>query len=110
SHPVLAERYDWLSPAVLRFLKRIVDQADDAGKPVTVCGEMGGRPIAAMALVALGYRRLSITPAGIGPVKAMLRSLELKPLAADMRRWLKEGRDIRAELIRWADRYSVKLG
>ncbi len=110
SHPVLAERYDWLSPAVLRFLKRVVDQADDAGKPVTVCGEMGGRPIAAMALVALGYRRLSITPAGIGPVKAMLRSLELKPLAGEMRRWLKEGRDIRSELIRWADKHSVKLG
>ena len=109
SHPLLAERYDWLSPAVLRFLKRIVDAADDAEKPVTVCGEMGGRPLAALALIALGYRRLSITPSGIGPVKAMVRSLDLAPLSEAMRGWLAEGADIREKLTQWAERHSVKL-
>ncbi|MGB7404528.1 MAG: phosphoenolpyruvate--protein phosphotransferase [Pacificimonas sp.] len=109
AHPKLAERYDWLSPAVLRFLKRIVDACDDADKPVTVCGEMGGRPIAAMALIALGYRRLSITPAGIGPVKAMVRSLDLPPLAQAMQTWLTSGTDIREKLSRWADRENIIL-
>ncbi|MHB9880263.1 phosphoenolpyruvate--protein phosphotransferase [Pacificimonas sp. ICDLI1SI03] len=110
SNPALAERFDWLSPAVLRFMKRVVDAADDAAKPVTVCGEMGGRPVAAMALLALGYRRLSITPAGIGPVKAMVRSLDLEALSKAMDGWLRTGMPIRPKLRQWAERYSVKLG
>ena len=73
AHPKLAERYDWLSPAILRFLKRVIDQCDAHGVDVTVCGEMGGRPVEALALAALGLRRLSITPAAIGPVKAAIR-------------------------------------
>ena len=48
---------------------------DEAGAPVAVCGEMGGRPLEAMALIGLGIDRLSITPAAVGPVKAMIRSL-----------------------------------
>jgi phosphotransferase system enzyme I (PtsP) len=67
AHPKLAERYDWLSPAILRFLRRVVVPARAAGVPVTVCGEMGGRPLEAMALIGLGIERLSITPAAIGP-------------------------------------------
>ena len=109
SHPLLAERYDWLSVSVLRFLKRVVDAADAAGKPVTVCGEMGGRPLAAMALLAIGYRRLSITPAGIGPVKAMVRSLALEPLSVEMTGWLEAGRNVRAALEGWADMHGIAL-
>ncbi|MEO0500973.1 MAG: putative PEP-binding protein [Pseudomonadota bacterium] len=110
SHPELAERYDWLSPAVLRFLKRVIVAADAAGKPVTICGEMGGRPLAAMAMIALGVRRLSITPAGVGPVKAMIRTLDVAPLAAAMDGWLRDGGNIRTRLVDWAERHSVKLG
>ncbi|MBV7255600.1 phosphoenolpyruvate--protein phosphotransferase [Pacificimonas sp. WHA3] len=109
SNPLLAERYDWLSPAVLRFLKRVIDAADDAGKPISVCGEMGGRPIAAMALLALGFRRLSITPAGIGPVKAMIRTLELAPLSKAMEGWLRSGANVRDKLEDWADKHTVRL-
>ena len=67
SNPRLAERYDWLSPAILRFLKRIVRAADKQGVPLGVCGEMGGRTLEAMALIGIGVRRLSITPAGGRP-------------------------------------------
>jgi phosphotransferase system enzyme I (PtsP) len=42
SDPRLAQRYDWLSPAILRFLKRVLDQARAAGVPVRICGEMAG--------------------------------------------------------------------
>ena len=76
SHPRLAERYDWLSPAILRFLQRVVNHARDHKVPVAVCGEMGGRTLEAMALIGLGIRRLSITPAAVGPIKAMIRSLD----------------------------------
>jgi phosphotransferase system enzyme I (PtsP) len=76
SNPRLAERYDWLSPAILRFLRRIVREADGAGIPVAVCGEMGGRTLEAMALIGIGVRRLSVTPVAVGPLKAMMRSLD----------------------------------
>src|SRR3712207_2736683 len=86
ANPLLAERYDWLSPAILRFLKRVVRAADAARVPVGVCGEMGGRTLEAMALVALGFRQLSITPVAVGPVKAMIRSLDHSAAAAEVER------------------------
>ena len=70
-------RYDTLSAPVLRALQRIVDRAARHGTPVTLCGEMGGRPIDAMALIAMGYRGLSMSPASIGPVKAMVLALDV---------------------------------
>ena len=104
AHPKLAERYDWLSPAILRFLKRVIDQCDAHGVDVTVCGEMGGRPVEALALAALGLRRLSITPAAIGPVKAAIRQLNLPELEQAMAGWLAHPpADLRAELLAWAE-------
>src|SRR3546814_5283524 len=45
ANPKLAERYDWLSPSILRFFGRVTAQAHAAGVPVQVCGEMGGRRV-----------------------------------------------------------------
>lgn len=110
AHPKLAERYDWLSPAILRFLRRVVVPARAAGVPVTVCGEMGGRPLEAMALIGLGIERLSITPAAIGPVKAMLRSLDRGALEGELAGWLDAPTgDLRAKLTDWAQAHSVEL-
>lgn len=108
SNPRLADRYDWLSPAVLRFLKRVGDAAKAAGKPISVCGEMGGRPLESLALMAIGIERLSITPAAVGPIKAMVRSAELLPLREAMQNWLADGRvDIREALSRAADAQGI---
>lgn len=74
-NPRLGNRYDVLSPPMLNCLKLIVDQARQRGVPVTVCGEMAGRPIEAMALIGLGFRSLSMSPASIGPVKQMVLAL-----------------------------------
>lgn len=73
----LAGRYDTLSPALLRLLHFVVEKARPAGVDVSVCGEMAGRPVEALALLAVGVRALSMSPGAIGPVKAMIRSLDL---------------------------------
>lgn len=110
AHPKLALRYDWLSPSILRFLRRVVRQAHEAGVPVAVCGEMGGRPLEAMALIGLGLDRLSITPAAVGPVKAMVRSLDRGALLEHMSMVLAApGEDLRADLTEWALQHAVEL-
>ncbi|MBK5264498.1 MAG: phosphoenolpyruvate--protein phosphotransferase, partial [Alphaproteobacteria bacterium] len=110
AHPKLAERYDWLSIAILRFLNRIVIACREYDVPVGVCGEMGGRTLEAMALLGLGFKRLSITPVSVGPVKAMIRSLEVKPLQIELAALLKSGRsDIRDALARWATDRKIEL-
>ncbi len=73
----VSKRYDNLSPPVLRALERVVHAGLRANTPVTLCGEMGGRPLEALALIALGYRSLSMSPASIGPVKSMILNLNL---------------------------------
>ncbi|HJO64381.1 MAG TPA: phosphoenolpyruvate--protein phosphotransferase [Sphingomonas sanguinis] len=110
ANPKLAERYDWLSPSILRFLRRVVEPARAAGVRVGVCGEMGGRPLEAMALIGLGIDRLSITPAAVGPVKAMIRSLDRAAITEEMARLLAHPvRDMRGALGAWAATNGVEL-
>ena len=111
SDPRLAQRYDWLSPAILRFLRRILEQARAANVPVRVCGEMAGRPLEAMALIGIGAVNFSITPAGIGPLKAMTRSLDASAIRSRMEQLLaKPPRDMRKALADWARRHGVTIG
>jgi phosphotransferase system enzyme I (PtsP) len=72
----VASRYDTLSPTMLRVLQRIVACCDAAGVELSICGEIAGQPLEALALVALGFRHLSMSASGIGPVRAMVRSLK----------------------------------
>jgi phosphotransferase system enzyme I (PtsP) len=74
----VSKRYDNLSTPVLRALERIAAAGKRAGKSVTLCGEMGGRPLEALALLAIGYRSLSMSPSSIGPVKSMILSTNLE--------------------------------
>lgn len=108
--PRLADRYDWLSPAILRFLRRVTRETREADIPTTVCGEMGGRTIEAMALIGLGIERLSITPAAVGAIKAMIRSLDARALRTDMDQWLAHPPDnMRQTLLDWAEQRSVAI-
>ncbi len=75
-NPRVADRYDNLSPPALRAMKQIQQACADTGTPVSVCGEMAGRPLEAFALVALGFEALSMPPAGVGPVKQMVLSCD----------------------------------
>lgn len=108
--PRLAERYDWLSPAILRFLRRVTVQARAASVPVRVCGEMGGRPLEAMALIGLGIEDFSITPAAVGPIKAMVRSLDVAKMRARVEQLLeKPPANMRKALSDWARRHGVAI-
>ncbi|MBI4184200.1 MAG: phosphoenolpyruvate--protein phosphotransferase [Proteobacteria bacterium] len=80
SNPSVADRYDPLSPPVLALLRSVVEHCAAARVPLSLCGEAAGRPIEAMALIGIGFRSISMPAPGIGPVKTMIRSLELGPL------------------------------
>jgi phosphotransferase system enzyme I (PtsP) len=71
---------------------------------------MGGRPLEAMALIGIGIDRLSITPAAVGPVKAMVRSLDRPALMAYMTELLAHPpRDMRGALAAWAAEQGIDL-
>ena len=110
ANPKLAERYDWLSPAVLRFLARVSRTL--MGEPIdlNVCGEMGGRRLEALALMGIGYRRLSITPAAVGPIKELIRKVDLAEIGAKMQELLASPPiDMRAALSEWAEARNIEI-
>lgn len=73
----VAGRFDSLNHAALRALRAVVVAGERHAVPLTLCGEMAGRPLEAMALIALGFRSISMAPASVGPVKAMVLSLDV---------------------------------
>jgi phosphotransferase system enzyme I (PtsP) len=79
---MVANRFDPLSVPALRALKLVAQTAAANGCSATVCGEIGGRPLEALALIGLGFRSLSMAPTAIGPVKAMLLELDVGRVAA----------------------------
>lgn len=108
----VAGRFDTMSPAFLRALKHIVDKAKAYATPVTLCGEIAGRPLEAMALAALGYRSLSMSASALGPVKAMVRTLDVGRLATRLLPRLDEpaaAADIRGFLRAFASDTDVAL-
>jgi len=109
-NPRLAERYDLLSAPVVALLRTVVAACRSAATPLSMCGEMAGNPLDAMVLVALGFRTLSLTGTAIGPVKAMIRSLDAGALA----RYLDEIGDrpdhsLRPWLDAWARDHAVTV-
>ena len=107
----VANRFDTLSLPILRALKSIADGADAAGVPVTLCGELASRPLEAMALIGLGFRHLSMSPAAIGPVKAMLLECNCAEVQALVREHLagRGGHSLRETLREFADLHDVPL-
>ena len=83
-NPRVANRYDVLSPALLSALRDILNKCQAAGVPVSLCGEMAGHPLEAMALLGLGMTSLSLSPSAFGSVKAMVLSTDMSELGAFM--------------------------
>jgi len=108
----VAGRFDELSPSFLRALKSIADAGALHNTPVTLCGEMGGRPLSAMALIALGFRNFSMAATAIGPVKATVVSLDAGAAARALQALLTDPDrhdSLRAPLQALAERLAVRL-
>jgi phosphotransferase system enzyme I (PtsP) len=103
-------RYDSLSAAPLRALGAIATAAKHHRRPLSLCGEMAGRPLEAMALIGLGYRSISMAPASIGPVKSMILSLDAAALQSWLEEALRSGEgSLRAQLKRYAEEHGVEI-
>jgi phosphotransferase system, enzyme I, PtsP len=107
----VANRFDPLSRPFLRVLRTIIASGRAAGLPVTLCGELAGNPLAAMALIGAGYRSLSMSPAAIGPVKAMVLATDARKVGTLVDRFLDEGRgdSLRADLAALAEAEGVPV-
>jgi len=108
----VADRFDALGVGALRALRSIVEAAAEANCPITVCGEMGGKPLETMTLIGLGYRAFSMSAASIGPVKAMLRALDAGKLAERLEWMLAAGDGIgslRPQLAAFAAEFKVPV-
>jgi phosphotransferase system enzyme I (PtsP) len=93
-------------------LRDIVRAADRHDTPVTLCGEMAGKPLSSMALFGLGYRSVSMSPTAIGPVKAMLLQLDVTDLSKQLNALLDEvnpSESIRGFLMRFAEQNGVPI-
>ena len=110
TNPLVADRYDPLSPPALRALQAIQTACAETGTPVSVCGELAGRPLEAFALIALGFTRLSAPAGGVGPVKRMILSADLPAAKKGMQTLLgSSSGSIRNELESLARKLNVAL-
>jgi phosphotransferase system, enzyme I, PtsP len=106
----VASRFDSLSPPPLNALRQLSRAANKHNVPLTLCGEMAGRPLEAMALIGLGFRTLSMAPASIGPVKSMILSLNASRISAYVDDLLKtESGSFRAALERFAAEEGIEI-
>jgi phosphotransferase system enzyme I (PtsP) len=110
-NPNVSTRYDPLSAPFLRVLAVLVAAARRHAVDVTLCGEIGGRPLEAMALIATGFRSLSMSPASIGPIKEMIMSLDAGRATSHLAELLARTDDIsvREELRRFAENEAIDL-
>lgn len=77
NNAIIASMYDPLHPAVLRAIKYVVEKCQEAGKPVSICGEMAGEPLAVILLIALGIETLSMSAHSLPRVKWVIRNFSL---------------------------------
>jgi phosphotransferase system enzyme I (PtsP) len=108
----VSKAYDPIALPRLRALRHIVDMAKRYGVPITMCGELAGHTVEALALMAIGMTRLSMSPPAIGPIKEMVLGLELKPIQAAVAAALGEGQSgvgIRDLLLDWAEQQGLAI-
>ncbi|MCL6709956.1 phosphoenolpyruvate--protein phosphotransferase [Pseudomonas sp. R2.Fl] len=108
----VSDRFDVLGKPFLRILRDIVRAGDRNDTPVTLCGEMAGKPLSAMALIGLGFRSISMSPTSIGPIKAMLLSVDAGLLAAGLNAALDDDAalvPIRQLLTQFAEAHNIPI-
>ncbi|ACI91248.1 phosphoenolpyruvate-protein phosphotransferase [Afipia carboxidovorans OM5] len=108
----VTDRFDTMSAPILRALRHIARKGKEAGKSVSLCGEMASQPLGAMALIALGYRSMSVNATAHGPVKALILDLDAAKAEAAMAQWLDTPYDrvpIRERLTAFAEAEGLPL-
>ncbi|MDS7594079.1 phosphoenolpyruvate--protein phosphotransferase [Agrobacterium tumefaciens] len=108
----VSDRFDILGKPFLRILRDIVRAGERHNTSVTLCGEMAGKPLSAMALIGLGFRSVSMSPTAIGPVKAMLLGLDARLLAEELNAALDDHKSLesaRELLLRFAATHSIPI-
>ena len=102
------KRYDMLNTSFLTFLEKIVARCERAGTALSFCGEDAGRPIEALCLAAIGFRTLSMRPASIGPVKHLIRKIDLAELKGVIDGARAEGAaNVRPAVMDWLSRQDI---
>jgi len=103
---LVRRRYDTLNSGFLQFLDHIVRRCAKAGTPLSFCGEDAGRPLEALCLAAMGLRMLSMRPASVGPVKSLLRRMDLAEVRGVIDAAIASGaQSVRPQVMDWlADR------
>lgn len=110
--PELSDRYDTLSAPVLEMLEKLVTYCQEAGVPLSICGEAAGRPLDALAFAALGVTTLSMSGTSILPVKSVLVEADLnalRPVLRELRRTGAAGGSIREPLAVWAREHNLAI-
>jgi phosphotransferase system enzyme I (PtsI) len=79
-NPKVAHLCEPFHPAVFQVLRLIIEKCNERNKPVTLCGEMAGRPRCLLPLLGLGLRRISMSPAFVPTIKELVRRAT-EPLA-----------------------------
>ena len=112
ANPRVSKSYDPIALPRLRALRHVVEMARRFDVPLTMCGELAGRPVEALALMAIGMTRLSMSPPSIGPIKEMILGLELGPIRQSIAAVLLDGATgvgVRELLLDWASRQSLPV-
>ncbi len=108
--PHVSDRYDLVSPSALRFLKEVSDACTTHGIRMSACGEATGSTLSALCFVALGFTALSMSAGSIGPVKQMVRSLDLKAFRPDFLAALDApAPDFRNQVLALAAEHGIEL-
>ncbi len=89
-NPHVADLYNEFNLAVLRLIQMTLNSATDANIPVSVCGEMAGRPDSVMVLGGMGIRTLSMSPKLISSTKELLSRFSIKEFEAISAKHLNE--------------------
>ncbi len=112
ANPAVSRRYDSLSPAVLNLVRQLVSVAQRAGRlsQISVCGEMAGKPLEAMALIGLGLTSLSMQATSIGPVKMLVRSLDTRTLGPVVDGLCASTSGVRDALTAFAEEHKIEIG
>ncbi|KKB83854.1 peptidase [Devosia limi DSM 17137] len=112
ANPRVAKNYDAIGLPRLRAIRTVVDAAKRYNVPITMCGELAGKPLEALALMSIGMTKLSMGPASIGPIKELILNVELGPIKQAVAAALSDGSDgvsIRVLLQEWIDKQNLPV-